>query len=228
MTTLPKLPIKAVLFDLDGTLLDTLPDLFAATNAMLCDMGYPELPEASIRSYVGRGIPNLIKRALANSLHIDEDTQAAPPEAIASYRRHYERENGRNVRIYPGVREGLERIKARGIPMGIVTNKADAFIVPLLEKMGISAYFDVLVGGDLLPKIKPDPMSIIWACGRLGFSPKDVLFIGDSVNDFLAARAAACPVFLLPYGYNEGRDVHELDCDAVIESVQAALDLIAD
>ena len=221
-----KLKIKAVLFDLDGTLLDTLPDLHAATNAMLLDLGHSELPLESVRSYVGRGIPNLIKRAMADSLHVSEDGTPASPEAIASFRRHYARENGRQVSVYPGVVKGLERLKALGLPLGIVTNKADAFIRPLLEQTGIADYFDVLVGGDLLPKVKPDPSPVVWACGRLGFLPQEVLFIGDSVNDFLSARAAGCPVFLLPYGYNEGRDVREFDADAIIGSVDEALELI--
>ena len=219
-------PIRAVLFDLDGTLIDTLPDLHAAACAMLNDLGRPPLPLESIRAYVGRGIPNLIKRVLANSLHVAEDPTPPPPEAVASYRRHYARENGRNAKVYPGVLEGLASLRAQGVPLGVVTNKADTFIQPLLEQTGLSGYFEVLVGGDRLPKVKPDPMPLVWACGRLGVSPAETLFIGDSINDALAARAAGCPVFLLPYGYNEDRDVHELDCDAIVESVRDAVKLI--
>ena len=219
-------PIRAVLFDLDGTLIDTLPDLHAAACAMLNDLGRPPLPLESIRAYVGRGIPNLIKRVLANSLHVAEDPNPPPPEAVASYRRHYARENGRNAKVYPGVLEGLASLRAQGVPLGVVTNKADTFIQPLLEQTGLSGYFEVLVGGDRLPKVKPDPMPLVWACGRLGVSPAETLFIGDSINDALAARAAGCPVFLLPYGYNEDRDVHELDCDAIVESVRDAVKLI--
>lgn len=219
-------PIRAVLFDLDGTLIDTLPDLHAAACAMLNDLGRPPLPLESIRAYVGRGIPNLIKRVLANSLHVAEDPNPPPPEAVASYRRHYAHENGRNAKVYPGVLEGLASLRAQGVPLGVVTNKADAFIQPLLEQTGLSGYFDVLVGGDRLPKVKPDPMPLVWACGRLGVSPTETLFVGDSINDALAARAAGCPVFLLPYGYNEDRDVHELDCDAIVESVRDAVKLI--
>ena len=219
-------PIRAVLFDLDGTLIDTLPDLHAAACAMLNDLGRPPLPLESIRAYVGRGIPNLIKRVLANSLHVAEDPNPPPPEAVASYRRHYAHENGRNAKVYPGVLEGLASLRAQGVPLGVVTNKADTFIQPLLEQTGLSGYFEVLVGGDRLPKVKPDPMPLVWACGRLGVSPAETLFIGDSINDALAARAAGCPVFLLPYGYNEDRDVHELDCDAIVESVRDAVKLI--
>ena len=219
-------PIRAVLFDLDGTLIDTLPDLHAAACAMLNDLGRPPLPLESIRAYVGRGIPNLIKRVLANSLHVAEDPNPPPPEAVASYRRHYAHENGRNAKVYPGVLEGLASLRAQGVPLGVVTNKADTFIQPLLEQTGLSGYFEVLVGGDRLPKVKPDPMPLVWACGRLGVSPAETLFVGDSINDALAARAAGCPVFLLPYGYNEDRDVHELDCDAIVESVRDAVKLI--
>ena len=219
-------PIRAVLFDLDGTLIDTLPDLHAAACAMLNDLGRPPLPLESIRAYVGRGIPNLIKRVLANSLHVAEDPNPPPPEAVARYRRHDAHENGRNAKVYPGVLEGLASLRAQGVPLGVVTNKADTFIQPLLEQTGLSGYFEVLVGGDRLPKVKPDPMPLVWACGRLGVSPAETLFIGDSINDALAARAAGCPVFLLPYGYNEDRDVHELDCDAIVESVRDAVKLI--
>ncbi|MFT3961202.1 phosphoglycolate phosphatase [Propionivibrio sp.] len=218
--------VRAVLFDLDGTLLDTVPDLHAAVCAMLADLGRPALPEEAVRSYVGRGIANLVKRALAGSLDVAEDDAPAPPDALASFRRHYARENGRRTQFFPGVREGLEAIRAAGLPMAVITNKAEAFTRPLLEMTRLAEFFSVVVSGDNLPRHKPDPMSLVWTCGRLGVSPADALFIGDSVNDFLAARAACCRVFLLPYGYNEGRDVRELDCDAIVPSIVSAAGLI--
>lgn len=218
--------VRAVLFDLDGTLLDTVPDLHAAVCAMLEDLGRPPLPEEAIRCYVGRGIANLVKRSLAGSLEVAEDDSPAPADALASFRRHYARENGRRTRLFPGVREGLEAIRGMGLPMAVITNKAEAFTRPLLEMTGLAEFFSVVVSGDNLPKHKPDPMSLVWTCGCLGVSPTDALFIGDSVNDFLAARAACCRVFLLPYGYNEGRDVQELECDAIVSSVESAAALI--
>ena len=224
-TTTP-LAVSAVLFDLDGTLLDTLPDLHAAASAMLRDLGRPALSEEATRNYVGRGIPNLVKRLLADSLDAADDSTAAPADALASFRAHYARENGRQVRPYPGVIDGLKALKAKGIPLGVITNKAQAFTLPLLELTGLSDYFDVVVSGDLLPKPKPDPMALIWACGRLNVSPADTLFIGDSINDFVAGRAAGCHVYLLPYGYNEGRDVQELACDAIVPTVDFAAQLI--
>lgn len=222
-----RLAVGAVLCDLDGTLLDTVPDLHAAVNAMLRDLGRPELPRAAVCSYIGRGIPNLVKRALAASLEVADDSVPPPQAALDSFRRHYARENGRNAALYPGVIEGLEALKAAGFPLAVITNKAGAFTLPLLESTGLAGYFDVVVSGDLLPRTKPDAMPLIWACGRLGVSPADALFIGDSVNDFRAARAAGCHVFLLPYGYNEGRDVQELECDAIVPTVAAAAQRIA-
>ncbi|MEO8409411.1 MAG: phosphoglycolate phosphatase [Propionivibrio sp.] len=221
------LAVGAVLFDLDGTLLDTVPDLHAATSAMLRDLGRPELPVDTIRSFVGRGVPNLVKRALANKLDVADDPEPPPPEALDSYHRHYARENGRNVSVYPGVIDGLDAFKAKGLPLAVITNKPGAFTLPLLAATGLAKYFDVVIGGDLLPKQKPDPMALIWACGRLNVSPADALFVGDSVNDFLAGRAAGCHVFLLPYGYNEDRDVRELACDAIVPTVLDAAKYIS-
>jgi len=221
------LEVGAVLFDLDGTLLDTLPDLHAAACAMLRDLGRPQLSLEAIRGYVGRGIPNLVKRVLAGSLAAADDSSTPPQVALDSFRRHYAKENGCQSTLYPGVIEGLEALKAKGIPMAVITNKAEAFTLPLLKSAGLAGYFSVVVSGDLLPKAKPDPMSLIWACGRLGVSPDDAVFIGDSINDFLAGRAAGCHVFLLPYGYNEGRDVQELDCDAIVPTIEVAAQRIS-
>ena len=220
------LTVSAVLFDLDGTLLDTIPDLHVAVCAMLRDLGRPELPLETVTRYVGRGMHNLIKRSLAGSLEAADDAAPPPQEALDRFQHHYARENGRNAQLYPGVINGLEAFSALGFPMAVITNKPKAFTLPLLELTGLVRYFDVVVSGDSLPKVKPDPMSLIWVCGRLNVSPADALFIGDSVNDFRAARAAGCPVFLLPYGYNEGRDVQELDCDAIVPSLEAAVQRI--
>ena len=216
------LEVEAVLLDLDGTLLDTIPDLWAAANAMLLDMGRAALPLDTVRSYVGRGIPNLVKRLLSGAMAAADDPAPPPTEALACFRHHYARENGRQSTCYPGVIEGLVAMRARGLPVGVITNKPAAFTLPLLESTGLAAYFDVVVSGDLLPRQKPDPMSLVWACGRLGVRPQRTLMIGDSVNDFLAGRAAGCAVFLVPYGYNEGRGVQELDCDAIVPSIAAA------
>lgn len=219
-------PVKAVLCDLDGTLLDTVLDLHAAACGMLRDLGRPDVAVEDIRAYVGRGIPNLVKRILAGALEAADDPTPPPAAALDSFRHHYAACNGRSAAPYPGVVEGLEALRAKGLPLAVITNKAAAFTTPLLERTGLARYFDVVVPGDLLPKPKPDPMPVIWACGRLGVSPADTLLIGDSVHDFHAGRGAGCRVLLVPYGYNEGQDVRGLACDAIVATILDAANLI--
>lgn len=216
---------RAVLIDLDGTLLDTIDDLAAAANAMLVELGLPARPVEQMRSFVGKGAESLVQRALTGSL----DATVAPERlanAVSIFRHHYARENGASARFYPGVREGLAAMKANGLGLACVTNKPMAFTLPLLERTGLSSWFDLVIGGDSLPRKKPDPAQLLHACDGFGIAPYEAVMIGDSINDALAARAAGMPVFVLPYGYNEGRSVAELDADVVIESLAHAASLI--
>ncbi len=220
------LPVRAVLLDLDGTLLDTVLDLHAAANGMLRDLGRSDVAIEDIRAYVGRGIPNLVKRVLAGKLEAADDPAPPPTDALASFKKHYAEVNGRAARPFPGVVDGLKALRAKGLPLGVITNKAADFTGPLLERTGLAPFMSVAVSGDQLPKPKPDPMPVVWACGRLGVSPADTVLIGDSVHDFKAGRAAGCKVFLVPYGYNEGQDVRGLECDAIVASIEDAARLI--
>lgn len=222
-----QVPARAVLLDLDGTLLDTAPDLLVAANDMLAELGRPAVDLAAIRAYVGRGLPNLVKRLLAGRLDAADEPAPPPAEALAAFKRHYAKSNGRQTVLFPGVREGLEILRAKGLPLACITNKAEAFTGPLLAQTGLAGFFRVVVSGDTLPRAKPDPMPLIWVCGHFDLKPKDMLFIGDSVNDVKAARAAGCPVFVVPYGYNEGRGVQELDSDAIVGSILEAATLIS-
>ncbi len=214
--------VRAVLLDLDGTLLDTALDLHAAACAMQRDLGRPELSVDEIRAYVGRGIPNLIKRILAGALEAADDPVPPPQEALASFRHHYAAENGRRAVPFPGVMQGLAALAAKRFPLAVITNKAGAFTRPLLQRTGLASFFEVVVSGDDLPRAKPDAMPLVWACGRLGVSPADVVMVGDSVHDFQAGRAAGCRVFLVPYGYNEGQEVRDLACNAIVSSLEDA------
>lgn len=218
--------VRAVLVDLDGTMLDTVLDLHAAANAMLRDLGRAEISVETTRTYVGRGIPALVKRCLAGRLDAADDPAPPLDDALALFRGHYAESNGREAKVYPGVIEGLQAFGRKGLRLACITNKAEAFTAPLLERTGLKPYFDVVVSGDTLPRAKPDPMPLAWACGHFGLKPRDMLMIGDSKNDFLAARAAGCPIFLVPYGYNEGRDVRDLDCDAIVATLFEAAKLI--
>lgn len=213
--------IRSVTIDLDGTLLDTIPDLAAGANGMLRELGRRELPVAVVATYVGRGIANLVARCLPD---LDADAQAA---ALEIFRRHYAQENGRCSRLYPGVLEGLAAFRAAGLPLAVITNKAAAFTAPLLEATQLAAWFEFAISGDSLPEKKPHPLPLLHACQRLGTAPAHNLHIGDSKHDAAAARAAGCPVFCVPYGYNEGEDVHALDCDAIVASLAEAAHRIA-
>jgi phosphoglycolate phosphatase len=206
---------RAVLFDLDGTLLDTAPDLAAAANAMLADLGLPARDPAVIATYIGRGIPALVHRALTGAL----DGAAAPSlfeRALPLFERRYAEHSGRRAKPYPGVVEGLVRMRALGLGLGCVTNKAGRFTQELLDRQGLARFFGCIVSGDSVARKKPDPLPVVHACQLLGAQPRDALLIGDSLNDVLAARAAGCTVWCVPYGYNEGRPVGALDCDAIV------------
>lgn len=217
--------IAAVMIDLDGTLLDTVPDLAAAAERMLAALGLPARTQDEIRSYIGKGIPNLVQRCLQASAG-GARTEALQAEALALYYEFYSEESGRRTAVYPGVLEGLEQFRAMRLRLACVTNKAARFTVPLLEHMGLAPWFELVVSGDTLPRKKPDPVQLVHICAEFALAPAEVLLIGDSANDALAARAAGCPVLCVSYGYNEGGDVHDLDCDAIVESLSEAANIL--
>ncbi|MEK6707357.1 MAG: phosphoglycolate phosphatase [Pseudomonadota bacterium] len=219
------LPVKAVMIDLDGTLLDTAGDLAAAANSMLRELGRAELPHVTIQSYIGKGIQKLVKRTLTGSLDGEPDAVLFA-KAMPIYEREYANTLCVSTHPYPGVVEGLNALRETGFRLACITNKAEAFTLPLLRATGLLDYFEMVLSGDSLPKKKPDPLPLLHACKHFGILPHEMLLIGDSLNDAEAARAAGCHVFCVPYGYNEGRDVRELNCDAIVTSIHAADRLI--
>ncbi len=219
------LSVKAVMIDLDGTLLDTATDLAAAANMMLKEIGKAELPTETIQSYIGKGVEKLVKRSLTGSMDAEPDAGLFS-RAMPLYEHSYAKMLHVDTRPYPGVVEGLKAMREAGFHLACVTNKAEAFTLPLLRSTELLSYFDIVVSGDSLPKKKPDPMPLLYACEQFHIQPRQMLLIGDSLNDTQAARAAGCRVFCVPYGYNEGRDVKELDCDALVPSLYEATKLI--
>ncbi|MGW8183139.1 MAG: phosphoglycolate phosphatase [Burkholderiales bacterium] len=217
--------VKAVMIDLDGTLADSVPDLAVATNRMLREIGRPDLPESAVRTFVGKGIPRLVERALAGAVDgkVDKETLDA---AMPVFERHYLAVNGKHTTLFPDVMDGLDALRAAGLPLACVTNKAGRFTLPLLDQLGIAGYFAQVIAGDTLPQKKPDPAPLLHACRQFKISPREMLMIGDSMNDAEAARAAGCPVFCVTYGYNEGQDVRGLDVDAIVTSLIEATRLI--
>ena len=217
---------KAVLIDLDGTLLDTVADLAAAANAMRADLGLEPLSVEQLGTFIGKGAEMLVHRAVAGHIEGRVDDEELWQRAMQSFLRHYERENGLSAALFPEVREGLEAMRERALRLAVVTNKPRAFTEPLLERTGLAEFFDVVVSGDTVERKKPDPLPMLHACERLGVRPSEALAIGDSVNDALAARAAGIPVLTVPYGYNEGADVRSLDVDGIVDSLLEAARLI--
>jgi phosphoglycolate phosphatase len=219
------IPVKAVAFDLDGTLLDTLPDIAAAADRMLADLGRAPAGEQTVRRYVGNGIPRLTKRLLTGEME-GEPPARAFDRALELFERHYRDTLTERTRPFPGVEEGLGRFKQDGLKLACITNKAQSFTLPLLQATGLLGSFDLVLSGDSLPRKKPDPLPLLHCARQFEARPIELLVIGDSANDAQAARAAGCPVFCVPYGYRTG-DVRELDCDAIVADLIEASRLIA-
>jgi phosphoglycolate phosphatase len=217
----------AILFDLDGTLLDTITDLADAANLMLVELDRPVLSQAQIHGCIGQGIANLVQRILVGSGMTAAGADVTAPVALDVFRRHYARVNGRTTRPYSGVSELLAALAARGLKMAVVTNKSTVFTLPLLQQFDLARYFGAVVCGDTLPTKKPDPDVIFYSCDLLGIKPEQALMIGDSANDALAARAAGVPVLLVRYGYSEGIPVTSMDCDGLLSDAIQVLDYLS-
>lgn len=218
--------IEAVCIDLDGTLLDTIPDLAAAANAMLVDLRIAPLPVAHIREFVGKGAEVLIQRTLEAAEVVPAYGLPDYEAARARFYENYRLLNGVQAALYPGVLEGLEGLCALGLKLACVTNKPMEFVPPLLQRFALTQYFDFSIAGDTLPFKKPHPAQLLEACRRWSLDPARVMAVGDSLNDAQAARAAGMPVFLVPYGYNEGRSVYDADADGIVSSLSELPSLI--
>lgn len=212
--------LQAVLFDLDGTLLDTAGDIALALRRAFADRGFTAPVEAEVRRMIGRGAPMLIERATAaHGLALDA---AAKADLVERFFHHYGRlqdEDECAAQPYPGARDALQALYAAGLPLAIVTNKQQRFAQGLLKRLDLAPFVTLVVGGDTCERRKPDPQPLQWACAQLGAETARSLMVGDSVNDVLAARAAGIPVVCVPYGYNEGEDPRTLPCDALVETL---------
>ncbi len=215
-----------VLFDLDGTLVDSVPDLADAIDTMLQGEGLAPAGEAQVRQWVGNGARMLVRRALAWGMGLADGEEIEPARFDAAHQGFlsaYRTRFHRRTLLYPGVRDCLEQLHAAGVPMGLVTNKPEEFIAPLLKHFEIAPYFRLSLGGDSLAAKKPDPLPLRHACEAFGVPPAQCLMVGDSRNDILAARACGMPVVALSYGYNHGEPIEATRPDRVIDSLTALL-----
>jgi len=218
--------IRGAIIDLDGTMLDTAPDFHVAINRMREELDLAPISVDMIKDFVGKGTENLMRRVLA----VDYEPAEAErhfEQALAAYQRHYLAINGDYSTLYPEVREGLDALQAKGVRLACVTNKPIAFTLPLLEKKGLRQYFEVIYGGDSLPTKKPDPAPLLKVCADFALQPRQVVAIGDSSNDAQAARAADCWVLNVPYGYNHGQPIQEVDSDGIVSTLLDAANLIS-
>lgn len=211
-------PPRLVAVDLDGTLVDSVPDLAWCIDRTMPRFGIPPRGEALVRDWVGDGVQRLVERALTG----EPDTPADPTmlrEACAVFLELYAVHGSDRSRVYPGVREGLARFRTRGASLACITNKPHTPAVGLLADLALLDFFDLVLGGDSLDRRKPDPLPLLHACSVLDMAVERSIFVGDSVNDVEAARAAGMRVVCVSYGYNHGRDICEAAPDAVIDSL---------
>jgi phosphoglycolate phosphatase len=213
-------PLSAVLFDLDGTLLDTVADIALALNRTLTEYAYAAVAENDVRQMIGRGSPILIERALASQgRRVEDAVHAAMVERFFHHYGELDQSNEDRAQPYSGAAESLRAVHDAGLRTAVVTNKQHRFAGALIARVGFADWVDVVVGGDSCARRKPDPQPLLFACESLQVPPSDSLMVGDSVNDVQAARAAGIPVVCVSYGYNEGRSPLTLDCDALLDSL---------
>lgn len=218
---------QMVIIDLDGTLVDSVPDLAFCVDTMMERLGRAPYGEAKVREWVGNGVERLVKRALIGRLEGEPDEQAFA-EALPIFMELYAENTSGRSQLYPGVREGLDWLAGTGMKLACVTNKAARFTEPLLKDLGVYDYFGLVISGDTLSRKKPDPEPLLHAAEHFGIAPADCLMVGDSVNDVKAARAAGFAVVCVPYGYNHGNDIREAEPDAVIENLAALRETLGD
>jgi phosphoglycolate phosphatase len=221
--------LHAVLIDLDGTLMDTAPDLAAAANCMRADFGLPALAVERIAAFVGKGADVLVHRAMTDRPdgNIDDATFI---RARAAFYRYYHEANGQDTIVFDRVPQALDLLRTGNLKIACVTNKPREFTLPLLERLGLAMRFDTVVAGDDVQAKKPHPDLLLKACRNLGVAPAAARMIGDSVNDALAAQAAGMRVILVGTGYNEGGSVAQLSdlpgVDAIVDSLLDAAKLL--
>lgn len=225
---------QAIIFDLDGTLIDTVGDFVVALNHMLAQLPLPAgtpttVSRDTVAQLIGKGSEHLIRSLLSQVLAQAGHTlpvaafEALQAPAWDHYQAHYLAINGQHATVYPGVLPCLEGLQARSMPMACLTNKPTAFAVPLLKAKGLDRFFPVVFGGDAFARKKPDPLPLLKTCEALGTPPARTLMVGDSSNDAQAARAAGCPVWLVTYGYNHGQPAHTVDADGFTDRLDSLL-----
>lgn len=218
--------VRAVMFDLDGTLVDSVPDLSSAIDTMMAQLSLPLCGEEKVRSWVGDGASALIRRALEYSCK-NRPSEALFAKARPLFFIAYKQNICRLSRLYPGVSDGLKAIAEMGLPMACVTNKPAVLAKPLLKALGIEHYFCVTIGGECATQKKPAPAPLLMAANSLGVDIDHCIMVGDSINDEMAAGSAGCLAVYVPYGYNAGFDINQITPDVIVEGIIELSDLLS-
>jgi len=216
---------EMVLIDVDGTLVDSVPDLAFCIDEMLQQLDMPIRGEAAVRHWVGNGVERLVKRGLINALNGEPD-EALYQKALPIFRELYAANTSVRSCLYDGVSDALTFLKSTGVKIGCVTNKASEFTLPILQDLGISDYFETILCGDMVERKKPDPLPLIMSAEKLGVAAQASMMLGDSMSDVKAARAAQFSIICMSYGYNHGEDIRDYNPDAVIDSMAEIQDII--
>ncbi len=216
MTTTP-IPARTLMFDLDGTLIDTVPDIAAAANRTMRALGLPERPLADLRKWIGNGSHKLIKRTITGEWDGEPD-KALFDQALPLFFDLYAEHIWEDSEFYPGVEDTVIRLNEQGFSLACVTNKPIRHTELLLKVSGLARHIPIWVGGDSLPVRKPEPDQLLHAAEQLGSTPTECVMVGDSVNDILAARAAGMPIICLSYGYNQGVDLSTRNPDRLLDA----------
>ena len=212
-------PPRLVMLDLDGTLVDSVPDLSYCVDRTLEALGLPVAGSDRTRQWVGSGIEGLLRRALADACGTGEQNATLLARALEHFHPLYAENTSVRSRLYPGVREGLDYLESRGVKLACITNKSTHHARRLLADFGLLPRLTLIVGGDTLVERKPAPDPLRHVLRELRFRAGEALFVGDSFHDVSAARAAGVRVVCVSYGYSRGRDIREARPDAVIASL---------
>ncbi|MDF2154709.1 phosphoglycolate phosphatase [Vibrio sp. CAU 1672] len=220
--------IKLIAFDLDGTLLDSVPDLAVAADLAVQALGFAPVSETQVRDYVGNGADVLIGRALSQDMTIDPElSDTLRGEARALFDQYYQQGGHQRSHLYPAVKETLAELQQGGFTMALVTNKPSKFVPEILKQHGIEHYFVDVLGGDAFAEKKPNPVALNWLMDKHGVKAGELLMVGDSKNDILAAKNAGCRSFGLTYGYNHGEPIAASAPDFVADSIADLVGVVA-
>jgi phosphoglycolate phosphatase len=218
------LPFGLVMFDLDGTLIETAPEICDAVNDTLKAFGLPEVTQDCVDRWIGHGTRELLIQALAYVRKVSVEAIRLSDTLLliaAEFDRHYQRRCGTRSHLYPHVRDVLHQLRAQDVKLAVVTNKEDRYTCTVLEAHLLVPLFDCVISGDSLPTKKPDPAGIRSCLDQFQVPAARALFVGDSSIDVATARNAGVPVWALPYGYNMGQPIESCNPDRVIADFSA-------